>query len=487
MDSLRLVLYQLGETVGLTLQCADFPELVKTLSSLGFGNVRIDWKNEWPVFRISDHSWPRLSAGMASCFFQAGFLAGCLQNLWQKKIEVRETKCLSLGDTCCEFTVLPFSHRQPSAPVDQPNAEEINKLLIHSFLDLQRQWLQPRGSLRASGDNLPKKTERTLPAPVFTLDDLKGISESISYLKKIAARAARSDFTVLVQGESGTGKELLAHAIHHMSRRAENPLISLNCAAVPDNLWEAEFFGYEEGSFTGAKKGGNPGKIELAHQGTLFLDEIGDMPLAMQAKLLRVLQYGEVQKLGCTRRLQVDVRLIAASNRNLTRLVEEGGFREDLYYRLNVIRLEVPPLRERPEDIPVLVQHILAKLNRKYPECSKEITSAAIERLQKYVWPGNVRELENIMERAFSLLDCGMIDLSDLLAFLPSNLSPPNGRSTGSLKTSLAEIERELILEAIETAAGNRSKAARILGLSRSTFHLKLKQHNIVLTEDWPS
>ncbi|KLU59866.1 transcriptional regulatory protein ZraR [Peptococcaceae bacterium CEB3] len=488
MDVARFAFYQLGESAGRAMGCADFSMLVKILGTLGLGDLQIDWKNNRPVFRLSGQGRPRSAAATVSCFFQAGFLAGCLESFWRDKVVVEESRCLSLGDSCCEFSVAPDSQWPSSAfCASTPGVivGQVDKVAVRSFLDLQKQWLQAAGMTATAGVSPPKRAEKNnSSSPVFTLQDLKGISQSMVDLKQMAARAARSDFTVLIQGESGTGKELLAQAIHHMSRRAQGPWISLNCAAVPENLWEAEFFGFEEGSFTGAKKGGNPGKLELAHGGTLFLDEIGDMPLAMQAKLLRVLQYGEVQKLGSVHRLAVDVRLIAASNKNLTRLVEEGGFREDLYYRLNVIRLEIPPLRERPEDIPVLALHILEKLSGKYPEGSKRITPAALGRLQQYVWPGNVRELENIMERAFSLIDGELIDLEDLLAFLPGNLTSPAGRVGGSLKESLAGIERELILEAIEAAAGNRTQAARILGLSRSTLHVKLKQHNIVWEDE---
>ncbi|MDI6813529.1 MAG: sigma 54-interacting transcriptional regulator [Desulfitobacteriaceae bacterium] len=504
MEVERYTFYQLGKTIGKSLPCRDIEGLVALLCSLGLGNIQVENRDAgYPVFRVFNPSSGSDLSGETRCFFQAGLIAGGLQALSQLEVEVEETQCTSLGHSCCEFRVfhnaaeLAFSHL--ALPDWDSNQGVRQKALIKALLERQTQRLAVSGATGSNGRSCAVLGARdTCPSvgngckqvnspgnlvkaeASFTLGDIRGVSESIIRLKTLAERAARSDFTVLLQGESGTGKELFAQAIHAMSRRSGKPLVNVNCAAIPDNLLEAEFFGYEEGSFTGARKGGKPGKFEQADGGTLFLDEIGDMPLLLQAKLMRVLQYGEVQKLGSTARLQVNVRLIAATNRDLTRMAEEKLFREDLYYRLNVIRLEIPPLRERSEDIPVLARYILERLNRRYLENCKEITQPAIEKLKQYIWPGNIRELQNIMERLFSLVDSNVIEADDLDTFLPANWATRNGFDNKSLKNSLGEIERELILEAIAAAGGNKTQAAKILGLSRSTFYEKLKQYNMI-------
>lgn len=475
MEVERFTFYQLGKTTGRSLRCRDLTGLAGLLRLLELGNIQVENGDAFhPIFRV--YNAPSVSnlAGGTCCFFQAGLIAGGLQALWQQEIEVEETKCRGLGHSYCEFRVL--HHPADSVlftlalPAWDSNQGIMQKALVKNLLRQQTRLLEnpkPPGNL--------DKAEA-----VFTLNDIVGISESITRLKKLAERAARLDFTVLLQGESGTGKELFARAIHVLSRRSGEPMVCVNCAAIPENLLEAEFFGYEEGSFTGAKKGGKPGKFEQADGGSLFLDEIGDMPLSLQAKLMRVLQYGDVQKLGSTARLQVNVRLITATNRDLTRMVEEKLFREDLYYRLNVIRLEIPPLRERSEDIPILAEYILERLNRRYPENRKEIARPAIEKLKQYVWPGNIRELQNIMERLFSLVESNVIEADNLDTFLPANWAIHTGFDNKSLKNSLLEIERELILEAIAAAEGNKTQAAKILGLPRSTFYEKLKQYKLM-------
>ncbi len=482
MEAAAFIFYQMGKITGRSLGCSDFAGLAAVLGSLELGNVQLG-KGDFacPVFRVYNSSALRHSTGGTQCFYQAGLIAGALETLWRREVEVEETSCSGLGHDYCEFKVIQnpegLSFFQLALPDLDSNLGVRQKALVKDLLGRQVQWFTEKCSAESHKREQAGPTGKT-PAG-FTFDDIWGVSESILRLKRLAERAARSDFTVLLQGESGTGKELFAQAIHAMSRRSAEPLVCVNCAAIPDSLLEAEFFGYEEGSFTGAKKGGKPGKFEQADKGTLFLDEIGDMPPALQAKLLRVLQYGEVQKLGGTARLQVNVRLITATNRDLTRMLAEKLFREDLFYRLNVIRLEIPPLRERTEDIPVLARNILERLNRCYPENRKEIAPAAMEKLRQYVWPGNIRELQNIMERLFSLVESRVIGGEDLDTFLPANWATRHGFDNKSLKSSLWEIERELILEAIAAAGGNKSQAAKILGLPRSSFYEKLKQYNL--------
>ncbi|WP_051276390.1 sigma-54 interaction domain-containing protein [Desulfovirgula thermocuniculi] len=311
----------------------------------------------------------------------------------------------------------------------------------------------------------------------YSLENIVGQSRAISELKDLAVKIARSNSTVLLRGETGTGKELFAHAIHNASQRSQGPFIKINCAAIPEGLLESELFGYEEGAFTGARKGGKTGKFEQAHGGTIFLDEIGEMPLAMQAKLLRVLQEKEIERVGGTRPVKVDVRVIAATNRDLEALVREGKLRQDLFYRLNVITLEIPPLRQRREDIPCLVEFFLEKLGLALGCGKKKISSEAMSILMQHSWPGNVRELENVIERALNVVDGPEI----LPCHLPYYLrdAGSGGRLLPTLKEAVAAAERDLIKKALSLARGNCLEAARLLGVSKSTFYEKVARYGI--------
>ncbi|MFL6517143.1 MAG: sigma-54 interaction domain-containing protein, partial [Bacillus sp. (in: firmicutes)] len=247
------------------------------------------------------------------------------------------------------------------------------------------------------------KLEKELKSK-YQFNDLIGKSSTFLATKKLAERISGSNSSVLLIGDSGTGKELFAHAIHNSSMRASLPFVAINCASIPEHLLESELFGYDDGAFTGAKKGGKKGQFEIANNGTLFLDEIGDMPLSMQSKLLRVLQEKEIQRVGGQKSIAVDVRIIAATHRDLEMLVEEGKFRQDLYYRLNVIKIEIPPLRERKEDIPLISQSLLKKLEGKFYRKGIELSTVVEERLMEHSWPGNIRELENVLERSINVL-----------------------------------------------------------------------------------
>jgi PAS domain S-box-containing protein len=326
-----------------------------------------------------------------------------------------------------------------------------------------------------------KEELRKIQGGNYTLENIIGASEKIEWLKSVATKAARGNSTVLVLGESGTGKELFTHAIHNASLRRHGPFIKVNCAAVPENLLESELFGYDEGAFTGARKGGKPGKFELAHGGTIFLDEIGDMTLAMQAKLLRVLQEREIERVGGTKSTKIDLRVIAATNRDLEAMITRGEFRQDLYYRLNVITIHIPPLRERTEDIPVLCQALLHKICAQLGCGVEGIAPGAMELLMQYKWPGNIREMENVLERAVNLIDDEMVILPE---HLPPQLRkchrPKETLEAGrDLTETLYEAERQAILKALEAAGGNRSKAAKILGVHRSGLYQKLQKYNI--------
>jgi transcriptional regulator with PAS, ATPase and Fis domain len=290
-------------------------------------------------------------------------------------------------------------------------------------------------------------------------------------------RVAPTNSTVLVGGESGVGKDLIARAIHEHSQRASGPFIKINSTAIPETLLESELFGYEKGAFSGAA-GSKPGKFELADKGTLFLDEIGDVPGAIQVKLLRVLQDREFERLGGTKTHKVDVRLVAATNRDLRAALEEGTFREDLYYRLNVVAIDIPPLREHKEDIPALANYFLERYSKESGKTITGITTEAIKRLMDYHWPGNVRELQNIIERGVALSSAATLDAADIYLDDPAKRSPAPGSSAYVLPpgVTLEQWEDEAIREALHHANGNKSQAARALGLSRNALRYRLSK-----------
>jgi PAS domain S-box-containing protein len=313
----------------------------------------------------------------------------------------------------------------------------------------------------------------------YTIDSIAGVSGSMQHLKEEALRAAPTNLPVLITGESGTGKELFAQAIHHASPRRLYPFVRINCAAIPRDLLESELFGYEQGAFTGALYKGKPGKFELAHRGTIFLDEIGDLPLEMQPKLLRVLEEKEVERVGGTSLVRVDFRVIAASNQDLESMIADGRFRKDLFYRLNVIRLHIPPLRERKEDIVPLAQHILQEIVRESPLPEIRIDSEAAEALAGYDWPGNVRELSNVLEGITSCLDNGWVRVRDL-PFHRFRGGKGVSKSDGfSLKDVQDRAERDAIIYALETANNNKVRAAALLGIHRTLLYKKMKRYGI--------
>lgn len=313
----------------------------------------------------------------------------------------------------------------------------------------------------------------------YTISDILGESSAIDDLKKRLFHMADSDSTVLIEAETGCGKELVAHAIHNLSKRRKNPMIEINCAAIPENLFEAELFGYEEGSFTGAKRGGKEGKLELAEKGTLFLDEVDKMPYNMQPKLLRVLQEKEFSRIGGKMK-KMDVRIIAASNRNLLSLVREGKFREDLYYRLNIIRMSIPPLRERKEDIPILVRQEINEMNRKLNKNINGISPQVMRLFNNYSWPGNVRELKNIIERAMNMCLGNRIELNDLGDFVDEGFGFEIDGNLFSEKDPLEKVreiaEQKVIAKALELCKGNKNKTAELLKISRTTLYNKLER-----------
>lgn len=313
----------------------------------------------------------------------------------------------------------------------------------------------------------------------YTFDDILGESSILLKNKSLAKRLALSKSNILITGESGTGKELWAHAIHRASQRAEFPFVSVNCGAIPENLLEAELFGYEEGAFTGAKKGGKLGKFQLANGGTLFLDEIGDMPLIMQVKILRALQEREVERVGGRGVEKVDVRIIAATHRNLDQMVLEGDFREDLYYRLKVLSIQLPALRDHAEDINLLIRHFMTQ------SCNnagtvKRIAPEALEILNDYSWPGNIRELSAVIERLVVGSDVEVITPLDLPRDICLASKQREHQCGCGLDQALAEMEKEMIAGALKITQNSKTDAAKLLGIPRSRLYRKLEQYGLL-------
>jgi DNA-binding NtrC family response regulator len=339
------------------------------------------------------------------------------------------------------------------------------KLVINKELDVQ----QVRDENQRLKEALGKR---------YHFQNIVGRSRKMQEVLALVERVAPTNSTVLIGGESGVGKDLIARAIHQNSRRAAGPFIKINSTAIPDTLFESELFGFERGAFTGALAS-KPGKFELADKGTLFLDEIGDVPVAIQVKLLRVLQEREFERLGGTKTLKVDIRMIAATNRDLRAALEEGTFREDLYYRLNVVPVDIPPLREHKEDIPELVNHFLARFVAENEKEITGITPAALAVLMEYHWPGNVRQLENSVERAVALSAGPVIDAKDI------HLDAGHGRTGATASAAdnflpagmtLEQWEDNMVREALRRANGNKSQAARLLGLSRNALRYRLSK-----------
>jgi two-component system NtrC family response regulator len=311
----------------------------------------------------------------------------------------------------------------------------------------------------------------------YRLEGLETANARMAEAINVAARAAQSRATVLVRGESGTGKELLARAIHYASPRARSPLVAVNVAALPETLLESELFGHERGAFTGADRE-RRGRFELADGGTLFLDEIGDLPKGTQVKLLRALQEQSFERLGGSRTIKVDVRVVAATHRDLEAMARAGEFREDLYYRLNVVSIELPPLRERREDIPMLVDHFLRRFARESGQPPRTVSREAMDRLLKYAYPGNVRELENIVQRAVVLARGEVIGAADLPLHL-AELKSEGVPASGSLVARLAAFERALLVQALAEAGGVQTRAARSLGIGERHLRYRLKKHGL--------
>jgi DNA-binding NtrC family response regulator len=371
-----------------------------------------------------------------------------------------ESAVEAMKDGASDFILKPFS------------IEEI-KLIVRKELEVRRLHEENRQLREALGQR-------------YQFDNIVANSPGMQEVLAAVEQVAPTNATVLLGGESGVGKDMVARAIHQHSRRVNGPFIKINCTAIPENLLESELFGYEKGAFTGATTT-KPGKFELADKGTIFLDEIGDMPGSLQVKLLRVLQEREFERLGGTRTIKVDVRVVAATNQDLRAALEQGTFREDLYYRLNVVPISIPPLREHKEDIPYLVDHFIGRFAESSGKAIGGITPEALKLLVDFHWPGNVRELENIIERAVVMTSGTRIETADIRL----DVARPGGNSSASVADensatmflpegmTLEQYEDKLIQDALQRAGGNKSQAARLLGLSRNALRYRLSKMGV--------
>ncbi len=392
-----------------------------------------------------------------------------------------DSKENELAEICCPIKIedrtvgliglVAFTENQRQKMIDKT-------LAFRTFLRIMSELISGKLILSQNNTDL-KSTISSLLSTADTYmssDSIISVSPEMLKLKKRALQVAQSDSTILITGESGTGKGLLAMSIHENSRRSHMPFITVNCAAIPEMLLESELFGYEKGAFTGAEKTGKLGKFQLADKGTIFLDEIGDMPLHLQVKLLTCLQNRQVDPVGSTHPVDVDVRVIAATNKDLESMIRNNQFREDLYFRLNVIPLYIPPLRQRPEDIDVLVDHAIEKFSRKLNKGILGISSSARDALNRYEWPGNVREIENAIEYAINMENTPEIQTSSLPDKIAASGSAPD--TAGNLKSRLSSAERKIISECLDATGYSlrgKRKAAELLGISESTLYRRMR------------
>jgi len=346
--------------------------------------------------------------------------------------------------------------------------------------------------LKAEIDKLRKENQiyqrqlAALKQIPFPIDSVIGNSSYIQKIKATIEKAADSHLSVLITGETGTGKEVFANAVHQLSNRRYGNFIKVNCAAIPKDLLESELFGYSEGAFSGASKGGKVGKFEQANNGTILLDEIGELPLPLQSKLLRILQEHKLERIGSIKSIQLDIRIICCTNQNIEQMINEGRFRQDLYYRINTVELNIPPLRDRLTDIPLLCEHFIKKINQ-YHNCSiVGISDKVLQHFLNYNWPGNVRELEHVLERACVMSSTAILDVDHFDFFLPRiyrNITIEDNDSFSKLETlsnKKNHAEQKAIIQALETTKGNKSKAAILLDITRSQLYEKLKRYDLL-------
>ncbi len=350
---------------------------------------------------------------------------------------------------------------------------------VFRYLDEAQRFAE---RLRSMGQELQyyKSQLRKLSGAKYSFDTIIGESPAIVSAKYNAQPMVKTRTPVLILGETGTGKELFAHAIHQAGPRCDRPFIRVNCASIPENLAESELFGYEEGAFSGARKGGKPGKFELAHGGSIFLDEINELPYHVQAKLLRVLQEGEIDHVGGTNLTHIDVKVISATSADLNKLIKERLFREDLYYRINAFQLTVPPLRDRIDDIQLFCEHFVENCNREFDTAIIRVDTEVRHLFTRYHWPGNVRELRNVLQRSCLIAGCGIISLNHLPPEFISKIGTIDTFQVNELEAVIQQAEKGQILKVLRSVGWNRNQAAQVLGINRTQLYRKMKKHDLL-------
>ena len=372
-------------------------------------------------------------------------------------------------------------------PIKDENNTIIGVVSVATFDDMNRiEELSRKIKMLQEENHKYKKKLKELKNEMYSIDNVIGTTKAMLDIKDTIKRMAKSPIRVLITGETGTGKEVFANYIHGLSDRSEKPFVKINCAAIPKELIESELFGYSPGAFSGASKEGKIGKFEMANGGSILLDEIGEMPLSLQQKLLRVIQEKEIVRIGDKKTIKLDIRIICSTNKDIEELIKNGQFREDLYYRINVVELKIPPLRERIEDIRKLANYFIEKTNRSYGLGINEINEDVIGLFMEYTWPGNVRELENVIERACVLVGSGELKIEDFGFFIKKLNNETNSlvysnSNNSTLEEAKTNTEKEVIMKTLLEAKGNKTVAAKMLGIDRSFLYTKLKKYNINL------
>ncbi len=431
------------------------PEIGNTIAHANFFNQILETGECGIITNVAQHP---------SCI-------GCEKRAFCKELADLAYPIFKNGAVVGVISIVAFEERQ------QENLLK-NRAKLEEFLKYMTMLLESKLYTAEARDRLQQQLQ-------VVNDDKKGWSfvgnsKKMQEAIDIGHKVAKSDSTVFLRGESGTGKEIMAKMIHDLSQRRDKLMISINCAAIPENLVESELFGYEEGAFTGAKKKGAIGKFELADKSTIFLDEIGDMPLHVQTKLLRVLQERKLERIGGQKPIPIDIRVVCATNKDIEQMVEEGTFREDLYYRLNIIPIELPPLRKRKEDIPALVEYYIAYYNQKLNKHIQGVSAEALQTLVNYNWPGNVRELKNIIEYLANIVEGEEVQLADLPDHIV--LRSAKGYDAWSLDKIMEEYERRVLSNMLkeEASLADKEKLADSLQISRATLYRKLKKYNLI-------
>ena len=477
------IYYNTAKNVGRNLNVTDYNSLSEKITALGIGQiVMTNMSDEKIVFRLDDcfTCSEMENIGKPVCYFEAGILAGAVSTISKQDMDAVEVRCNALGDNYCEFEVTKASAHKKSVNNDSDGGKtDINMLyLTINSLKLAKSKNQLLDRISALEEQIDEKSKTDKAEPV-TLHHPKVLVASaemidlVNYIKKVA----KTDASILMRGESGTGKTMFAEVVHQESPRSHQPFIYIDCTTIPKNLFETELFGYSPGAFTGASKKGKIGKLEMAQGGTVFLDEIAEIPIEVQSKLLRFLQEKKFEKMGAVKTQQVDTRVIAATSQNLEAMIGAGLFRKDLYYRLNVINIVLPPLRDRIQEIPGLVERILTQISRETGTAVKKVEAAGLRELMNYNWPGNIRELENLIKRLTFLVDDPVISRAAVEKEL--NTAAALNVFAGVAKNEIKENEKELIIRVLENCRDNKSAAAAKLGITRQTLYNKIKKYNI--------